>query len=75
LLDIGIAANQFCLRAADLGLGTCMIGWFNEKEVKKLLHIPSGRRVPLLISVGYPAGATREKVRKPVEEMSRWNTY
>lgn len=75
LLDIGIAANQFCLQAAELGLGTCMIGWFNEKEVKKLLHIPSGRRVPLLISVGYPAGATREKVRKVVGEMSAWNSY
>ena len=75
LLDIGIAANQFCLQAAELGLGTCMIGWFNEKEVKKLLHIPSGRRVPLLISVGYPAGTTREKVRKAVGEMSAWNSY
>jgi len=75
LLDIGIATNQLCLQAADLGLGTCIIGWFNEKEVKKLLHIPSGRRVPLLISVGYPAGATREKVRKATEEMSGWNSY
>lgn len=75
LLDIGIAVNQFCLQAAELGLGTCIIGWFNEKEAKKLLHIPSGKRVPLLISVGYPAGATREKVRKPLDEMSAWNGY
>ena len=35
LLDIGIAVNQFCLQATDLGLGTCIIGWFDEKVIKK----------------------------------------
>lgn len=38
--DIGIAAGHFCLQAADLGLGTCMIGWFDEKKIQELLHIP-----------------------------------
>ena len=33
LFDIGIAVNQFCLQAADLGLGTCIIGWFDEKKI------------------------------------------
>ena len=32
LMDIGIAAAQFCLQATDLGLGTCMLGWFDEAE-------------------------------------------
>ena len=32
--DIGIAAEHFCLQAADLGLGTCMIGWFDEKKIQ-----------------------------------------
>ena len=35
LMDIGIAAEHFCLQAAEEGLGTCIIGWFNEKKVKK----------------------------------------
>ena len=39
LFDIGIAVNQFCLQAADLGLGTCIIGWFDEKKIKKILGI------------------------------------
>lgn len=74
LLDVGIAVEHFCLQAAELGLGTCIMGWFDEKKVKKLLGI-KGKRVPLLISLGYPAGETRKKARKPLEEMSSWNQY
>lgn len=75
LLDIGIMVNQFCLQATDLGLGTCIIGWFDEKKVKKLLNIDPHKRVPLLITVGYPGSPIREKIRKPVEKMSSWNHY
>lgn len=75
LIDIGIAVNQFCLQAKDLGLGTCIIGWFSEKNVKKLLQVDRSKRVPLLITVGYTEGTTREKKRKPLEEISSWNKY
>ena len=74
LLDVGIAVEHFCLQAAELGLGTCIMGWFNEKQVKKLLGI-GNRRVPLLISLGYPEGPTRVKARKKLDEMSCWNQY
>lgn len=74
LLDMGIAVEHFCLQAAELGLGTCIMGWFDEKKVKKLLGI-KGKRVPLLISLGYPAGETRKKVRKSLDEISSWNKY
>lgn len=74
LFDVGIAVNQFCLQAADLGLGTCIIGWFDERKIKKILGVKN-RRIPLLISVGYPDSPTRDKVRKPLEAMSSWNKY
>ena len=41
LLDIGIAVNQFCLQATDLGLGTCIIGWFDEKAIQKMISFPN----------------------------------
>jgi nitroreductase len=75
LLDIGIAVNQFCLQAADLGLGTCIIGWFGENKIKKLLHVNKNKRIPLVIAVGYSDSPTRVKMRKPIEEMSNWNQY
>ena len=74
LFDLGIAVNQFCLQAADLGLGTCIIGWFDEKKIKNILGVKN-RRIPLLISIGYPDAPTREKHRKPLEVMSSWNEY
>jgi len=77
LIDIGIAAEHFCLQAAELGLGTCMIGWFDEKKLQKLLHIPAGKQVGLVITLGYPQEGypLRKKIRKPAEEVVTFNRY
>ena len=77
LIDIGIAAEHFCLQAAELGLGTCMIGWFEEDKIKKLLQIPSEKSIGLLISLGYAIEGypQRTKIRKAMEEMVRYNKY
>ncbi|TVR42131.1 MAG: NAD(P)H nitroreductase [Bacteroidia bacterium] len=76
LMDIGIVAEHFCLQAAELGLGSCMIGWFEEKTVKELLNIPTKKRVPLLITLGYPAkDTTRKKIRKQPKEVYTFNKY
>jgi nitroreductase len=77
LIDIGIAAEHFCLQAAELGLGTCMLGWFDERRIKKLLAVPAARRIGLVISLGYPGDAepSRPKLRKPVEAILGRNRY
>jgi nitroreductase len=75
LMDVGIAVSHFCLQAADIGLGSCIIGWFNEKKVKKLLHIDAKKRVPLLIALGYSKSPLKKKIRKPINEISSWNRY
>ena len=77
LMDLGMAAEHFCLQAEEEGLGTCMIGWYNEKSIKKLLKIPKEKDLALLISVGYAPDdyKLRTKVRKPMEEMSKFNEY
>ena len=77
LMDIGIAAEHFCLHATYEGLGTCMLGWFNEKAVQEILNIPSSKTVALLITLGYtPEGYKhRKKIRKSMDKIVRWNTY
>jgi nitroreductase len=77
LIDIGIAAAQFTLRARELGLGTCMLGWFDERKIKKLLGIPRGKRLALVITVGHPASQlpAREKERKPLDAVRSYNRY
>jgi len=76
LMDIGIAAEHFCLQAAEDGLGTCMLGWFNEKKVKKILSIPKLKRVELIISVGFSADDNiLHKKRKHADEILSYNKY
>jgi nitroreductase len=76
LIDLGIAAEHFCLQAVEEGLGTCMLGLFNERRVRRLLGVPGGRRVHLLITVGYPGqGGRREKSRKLLERIRSYNRY
>ncbi|MBN1113535.1 MAG: nitroreductase family protein [Bacteroidales bacterium] len=75
LTDIGITAEHICLQAAELGLGTCMIGWFNEKKVKTILEIPKDKRVQLIITLGYPAGEKRKKIRKEKHQIVSYNKY
>ena len=77
LIDIGISAEHFCLQAAELGLGTCMLGWFQPKNIKKLLRIPSKRSISLMISLGYPDETIKQKEKKRLDlnEMSSFEKY
>lgn len=75
-VDIGIAAQTVCLSATDQGLGSCIIGWFNEKKLKNLFGIPKTKRIRLIIAVGYPENdSTRPKSRKPMEEIIHFNKW
>jgi nitroreductase len=77
LIDIGIAAEHFCLAAAEKGLGSCMIGWFDEKSVKSLLGVPKNKNIPLLITLGYTPETypTRKKIRKKFNDVVHYNFY
>lgn len=76
LIDIGIAAEHICLAASAEGLGSCMIGWFDEGAVKKLLGIPKSKRPVLIITIGYPESDTvRVKKRKSIDDIICYNSY
>jgi nitroreductase len=73
LIDVGIAAENFCLQAAEEGLGTCMLGWFQTKKIMNLLDIKSPKKPTLIIALGY-SGHTRirEKKRKKLDEIRKY---
>ena len=77
LIDIGIAAEHMCLQAEEDGIGSCMLGWFNEKKIKELLNIPKKKTIGLVVSFGYPPYdyKLRKKIRKPLEDVVKRNTY
>ena len=77
-IDIGIAAEHFCLQATEDGLGTCILGWFNERRVKKFLHVPRHQRVALMLTLGWPAYPPEdapERKRKEMEKIRNYNRY
>lgn len=75
LIDIGIAAENICLQAKAEGLGSCIIGWFDEKSIRKYLGIPSSKRVELIITLGYSLSHKREKRRKAAGMTVSYNKY
>lgn len=74
LIDVGIACEHFVLQAEEEGLGTCWLGWFDERAVKRVLGLPRSAHADIMISVGHPAAgdAPRPKNRKAPEEMRRY---
>jgi nitroreductase len=74
LIDIGIAGEHFVLKAEELGLATCWIGWFNVRRVRKVLRIPRKYKIVALFPLGYAASRPpSETKRKGLEEIAWFN--
>jgi nitroreductase len=58
-LDCGIAGEHLCLRAAELGLGSCWIGWFDRRRAHRVLGLPFHVKVVALVAVGHPSEKAR----------------
>lgn len=71
LTDIGLSVSQLCLTATTLGLSSCILGYFHEKEIKEQFKLPAVYRVRLVISLGYAKKeGLRKKIRKELSEIS-----
>jgi nitroreductase len=76
LMGLGIAVEHCCLQAVEEGLGTCIMGWFDETGVKRLLEVPRAKRVHLTVAVGYTASdVVRPKARKAKGDILAFNRY
>jgi len=67
--DLGIASQNLVLRATELGLGTCYVGWMDKPKVKELFSIPEEYVVPYVITLGYPAETPSEHKKKDINEI------
>ena len=69
-IDIGISTMNLCYAAMDEGLSTCILGWFDERAIKRLLGLKRNRRVKLVVCVGYSkSDEPRTKKRKALNEI------
>jgi nitroreductase len=77
-IDIAIAVDHITLAAADLGLGTCWIGAFDEKKCRKALQLPQHLEPIAMLPLGYPEkteSPERHKTRrKSLDEIVTWDS-
>lgn len=83
-IDVAISVAHLVLEATAKGVGTCIVGWFHRKKVGRLLKVPSGTEVVLLVVLGYPErqvetavgiGGIPSRPRRPLEESVSWEEY
>lgn len=74
-VDGSIALSFMILQAAELGLGTCWLGKYDEAKVKDILNIPPNVRVVGITPLGYPADEPAARPRKPVDEVVSYERY
>ena len=71
-IDIGIVAAYITAQAAELGLGTCILGWLDDKKIREICDIDG--TVRLVITLGYASAddKLRTKKRKPISEVVKF---
>lgn len=69
MYDAGIASQTFCLAAYDKGVGSVILGIFDQGKIEELLNIPEDRELVALIPIGYPDEAPVAPKRKTVDDL------
>ena len=69
MFDAGIATQTFCLAAAEQGLGTCIMGNFDEAKIADAINLPEGQKVGAVLAIGYPAEEPAAPARKEAEQL------
>ena len=69
--DLGILTAHLVLAAEAAGVGSCIIGWRNEKQLRETLGLGKKACIPEVIALGYPPEdyKIREKKRKPFDDV------
>ncbi len=69
MYDAGAASQTFCLAAYEKGLGSVIMGLFDQDKVESLLGLPEDRELIALIPIGYPDESPAAPKRKSVEDL------
>lgn len=74
-VDVAIAMDHLILAATDLGLGTCWVAAFDPAAAKEILRLPEGVEPIAFTPIGYPADQPKEKKRKDLSELVRYERW
>lgn len=71
MFDAGISAQTFCLTAYSYGVGTVIMGIYNDNACAKIANIPQNERITALIALGYPEEPAKMPRRRGLNEILR----
>lgn len=71
-IDIGIAAAYITAEATSQGLGSCILGWFDDEKIRKICCL--SKPVRLVICLGYPCEGEKLRTKKRKEKSTLIST-
>ncbi len=74
-VDVTIATDHLTLAASDLGLGTCWIGAFDPVAAREIMGLPKEVEPIVFTPLGYPDDQPKEKMRKSIDELVRYEHW
>ena len=74
--DATIVATHIILAAADEGLGSCWINYFEPEKMAEELGLPENEEVLMMLDLGYAADSVKptpgHTARKPLSDTVSW---
>lgn len=68
--DNGLQVQNLCLKAVEMGLGTLIMGVYDEAAIREYFEIDETQEIVCVVSVGYPDADPAARPRKTVEEIT-----
>ena len=75
MFDLGIAAQNLCLTAHDLGLATVITGMFDHEKAGEAMGVPDGYELVSIIPLGYPAKDSPAPKRREIGEFTHFEKF
>ncbi|MDI6797980.1 MAG: nitroreductase family protein [Desulfatibacillaceae bacterium] len=75
LFDMGICTQSLCLAAQAHGLGTVIVGLFDQDAAKKVVGLPDGYEVVTMIPTGYPSKVPSAPNRREIAGFVHKNRF
>ena len=68
-IDIGILSAYITAEATAQGLSTCILGWFDDSEIREICSLSHPVRLVIALGYAHPEDTLRQKKRKPLSEL------
>jgi len=75
MFDLGIVAQNTCLTAYSKGLGTVIVGFFDNNKAVEILGVPEGYELLAFIPVGYPGKESPAPKRREISEFTHQDKF